>query len=32
MERKNKKSFRSEEVYQALLDKKFPEELCRKIA
>lgn len=32
MERKNKKSFRSEEVYQALLDKKFPEELCREIA
>ena len=32
MERKNKKSFRREEVYQALLDKKFPEELCREIA
>ena len=32
MERKNKKFSRSEEVYQALLDKKFPEELCREIA
>ena len=32
MEKNNKKSSRSEEVYQALLDKKFPEELCHEIA
>ena len=32
MDRSNKNSSRSAEVYRALMDKNFPEELCREIA
>lgn len=32
MDKENTASRRSREVYQALMDKKFPEELCREIA